>query len=117
MPATERPGPTEAIVRVLNRAFELDPNAVHSLICNRVPCNAELAQESGFSAMRPTALLGTERLCHQIGITNILDGLTDALGIPRIVVIFDEGPEHPELVGFAVAKGQPNEGSDGNPVS
>lgn len=32
-------------LEIFNRIFEIDPNAIHALICNMVPCNETLAND------------------------------------------------------------------------
>jgi hypothetical protein len=69
----------------LQRAFEADPNAMHSLICIRVPCNQAMADDPHVIVDRPPALVGD---FWQVGILGVLNGVLDAHGLPKVAAKF-----------------------------
>jgi len=69
---------SEKLLELMNEAFEADPHAVHSLVCNRVPCNKTLQDHPyiqvdmlGYETDRPFATVGflglLNGLCAQDG--------------------------------------------------
>jgi len=81
---------TEQIVTLLNKAADLDPAAVHSLICNRVPCNAALGEHA---TIQVGAQMGDRDGCPLliVGLLGILNGIA-ALDGDLIEAVFDGGP-------------------------
>lgn len=88
------------IVEVLNEFFRKDPNAIHSLICSRVPCNKSLADDEFVLVSKVENLKGDH---YQIGVLGLINGVLAANGLPLIAVQFsEEKDEHGRatLLGF-----------------
>lgn len=75
------------VMETLNSAFTSDPNAIHSLVVNRVPCNIALANH-------PTIQVGGSPVlppgCFQVGMLGVLNGVLGSLGHPLVMVKFSE---------------------------
>lgn len=66
---------------ILQRAFEADPNAMHALVCNRVPCNQALADDPDVIVDKSPVLRG----CHfSVGMMGVLNGVLVACDLPRV---------------------------------
>ncbi len=76
-----------ATVDCLNAAFKADPNAIHSLLVNRVPCNKALADDP-FVIVDKSPVL--DRECLQVGALGLLNGVLAANGEPLIGVMWSE---------------------------
>jgi len=74
-------------VEVLNSAFKADPNAMHALMCNRVPCNKLLADDP-YIPVDTTPVLDGENF--QIGTLGLLNGVLEANGLSKVGMIFSE---------------------------
>jgi hypothetical protein len=87
----------EIFLNVMNRAFKADPNAIHCLIVNRVPCNMELAND-------PTIIVEGSRVLEglnpQVGLLGILNGILEEGGSDLLLTakFTDENPRR--IVGF-----------------
>jgi hypothetical protein len=85
---------------VMQRAYEADPNAMHSLVCIRVPCNQALADDPHVIVDRPPVLAGD---FWQVGILGVLNGVLSANGLQKVAVKWsDEKDEdgRSKIVGF-----------------
>jgi hypothetical protein len=87
----DRDGLTKLAVDTLNSAFLADPNAMHALVCNRVPCNQQLADH-------PTVVVDENRTlgadgCATVGALGLLNGVLVAIGLPLVVAKFVEADE------------------------
>ncbi len=93
-------GVFEVFVRILNEAFELDPAAVHALLCNRVPCNERLADHPTIQVSENPVL--SDGSCH-VGMLGILNGVCEALTGRRIAARWnmDMKDDSASFTGFA----------------
>ena len=91
-------------VKVLESAFKADPNAIHALMCNRVPCNQALADDPYISVDIVPVLSGG---CYQIGALGLLNGILEANGLPKVAMKFSEEVDakgRAKLLGFCEYK-------------
>lgn len=106
-----------ATVAVLNEAFRADPNAMHSLICNRVPCNQALADSPSVVVETSPVLRGDN---YQVGMMCVLNAVLRANGLPLVAAAFSEesGPgDRATLLGFCTydpGSGRPVGDADDN---
>ncbi len=77
------------IVDALNEAFQRDPQAIHSLLCNRVPCNAVLADDP-YVCVEPTPRLVDKRY-YTVGTLGLVNGVLAAAGLPLVNVVRGSG--------------------------
>lgn len=61
---------SDKILEVLNSAVKADKNAIHALLCNRVPCNEQLADH-------PTIVVLESPGGFQVGLLGIINGISD----------------------------------------
>ena len=106
----EKPSPLFAInppalsktVECLNSAFAADPNAIHALMVNRVPCNQALADHPHVVVDNPPVIDGHH---FSVGALGLVNGVLTANGLPRIGAKFEPMPSDQEgrfkIVGFA----------------
>lgn len=88
------------IVDLLNSGFEADPSAMHSLIINRVPCRASLADH-------PEIIVDNLSTGFTVGILGILNGLLNKAGSKELVALqWDNTVENglPKVLGFTVVE-------------
>lgn len=94
-------------VECLNSAFAADPNAIHALVVNRVPCNQALADHPHVVVDNPPVIEGQH---FSVGALGLVNGILTANGLPRIGVKFEPMPSDQEgrfkIVGF----GESNQG-------
>lgn len=74
-------------VEMLNAAFMADPNAIHALVCNRVPCNAQLAANLFVVVDSPPVLPEGH---YQAGLLGVLNGVLAANGLPPVATRWSE---------------------------
>lgn len=72
---------------ILQRAFEADPNAMHVLTVNRVPCNQALADDPYVIVDNPPVLGRTH---FSVGMIGVLNGVLVGLDLPRIAYKLDD---------------------------
>ena len=86
-------------VEVLQRAFEADPNAIHALVVNRVPCNQALADDLDVVVEEARVLPPGH---WQVGLLGLVNGILTAHGLPPVAAKFSESGEDGsrQLVGF-----------------
>lgn len=74
-------------VECLNKAFRRDPAVIYALICNRIPCSQELAED-------PFILVDTIPVLDEktpvVGLMGVLNGVLTANGMPNVAMIFSE---------------------------
>lgn len=74
-------------VELMNRLFRTDPNAVHALLINRVPCNEEFSND-------PDVPVDNVRVfsdpMYQVGALGLINGILSANGQPMIAVMWSE---------------------------
>lgn len=75
------------VVEVLTEAFRKDPNALHALIYNRVPCNEDLANDE-FVQVDGTQTLPTPM--YQVGALGLINAVLAALNQPLVAVQFTD---------------------------
>lgn len=71
---------TQDVVLMLNKAAQMDPGAIHVLLCNRIPCKKELG-ESGVCIIPNIAIEGEH---HVIGLIGVINGVLSTLGLNKI---------------------------------
>jgi hypothetical protein len=77
------------VVNALNAAFYADPEAIHAMMCNRVPCNIRLAEDK-FIIVDESMFDGG----HTVGLLGIINGILAAAHIPRVAMDWsDPDPE------------------------
>lgn len=77
-PAESKPAETinDVVVRVLNKAFAVDPAAMHAMLCNRIPCNQAMADDPTIVVM-PSVVGG-----YTLGLMGIVNGMLGELAQP-----------------------------------
>ena len=77
----------DIFLKVLNEAYQADPAAIHSLICNRVPCNLLLASH-------PTVQVETNEVAigegWTVGLLGIINGICEEVTGEKVAVMFSE---------------------------
>lgn len=92
------------VVAMLNNAFLADPNAMHALVCNRVPCNELLADDPFVGVDTAPVLVGKY---FQVGALGLINGVMRLYRHPLIGAMFsDEEDEdgHCKMTGFCEAR-------------
>lgn len=87
-------------VDVLNVAFQADANAIHSLICNRVPCNQLLADDQFVQVDTPPVLPEGN---FQVGALGLVNAVLAANGLPLVAAKFSDETDsegRSKLLGF-----------------
>ena len=118
----DKPSPLFAInppalsktVECLNSAFAADPNAIHALMVNRVPCNQALADHPHVVVDNPPVIDGHH---FSVGALGLVNGVLTANGLPRIGAKFEPMSIDPEgrfkIVGFCDSnQGRPTPSTD-----
>lgn len=97
-------------VDCLNAAFAADPNAIHALLLNRVPCNQSLADD-------PYILVDAAQTLpagfFQVGALGLVNGVLAANGLPLVAVQFSESVDiegRHKILGFC--RYEPKEQND-----
>jgi hypothetical protein len=73
------------VLATLNEAYKDDAAAIHALICNRVPCNKNLADHP---TMQVELNAVTSRKSYAIGMLGVLNGVVERLTGERIAATF-----------------------------
>lgn len=89
----------EKFVDVLNSAYDADPAAIHALLCNRVPCNQELADHPSIVVVENKA---TPDPGYTVGLLGILNGICGALTGRTVSVTLENDVRR--ITGFAEAR-------------
>lgn len=85
-----------SVIDCLNTAYEADRAAIHSLLCNRVPCNDELGRHQFVIV---DFLPGSE--CLTVGALGLLNGALAAAGMPRVAAKWEnDSTKSAKLLGF-----------------
>lgn len=80
----------DSAVATLNRAFAEDPNAVHALVCNRVPVNDRLVADPTVVCELAGPVSGAAEF-YQVGALGLLNGVIgDLTGGLSVAVQFSE---------------------------
>jgi len=72
-------------IDALNAAFRADPNAIHALMCNRVPCNQFLADDK-FVQVDESPVLPDGHF--QVGALGLVNAVLAANGLPLVAAKF-----------------------------
>lgn len=83
------------IVRLLNSAYKADPEAVHALLVNRVPCNKELSDHPYIQVHRSQTL---DDNAYNVGLLGIINGILSFRDRPFIQAKWEDG----KFIGFRV---------------
>ena len=83
----------DAILKVLNDAFDADPDAIRALILHRVPCNRALADH-------PTVQVNqdTDDLTFSVGAIGLLNGVVEKFTGKKVAILVDGVPV--KILGF-----------------
>ncbi len=87
-------------IDILNEAYVLDPAAVHALICNRVPCNVNLAEHGTVVVDENKVATGDS---FAVGALGLINGIISKLCPGRsVAVMFYEPGENgrSKIAGF-----------------
>lgn len=87
-------------IDALQAAFASDPNAIHALIVNRVPCNRLLADDP-FVAVEQPPVLPTGN--YQVGPLGLVNAVLAANDLPLVAVKFSDEKDSKgcaKLLGF-----------------
>lgn len=89
---------TDAAIRCLNNAYKRDPNAIHALVANRVPCNKGLADDP----VVQVSSTPVENGGYNVGMLGVINGILASMGLPLLAGQWDTPPgrEGPVFVGF-----------------
>lgn len=93
----------QAIVDSLNQAYRDDPDAIHALMCNHVPCNQKLVDH-------PHVIVGKNNITGgwKVSTLGVINGALVAAGMPRIAMKWSEVKNKDgfyDFEGFCVATG------------
>lgn len=81
----------EAILRMLNKAFEEDPAAIHALMINLVPCNEDLANDEHIPVQSLPGVRHT--LPYSVSALGLINGVLSAAGLPLVATLWDDRDE------------------------
>jgi len=73
------------VIISLNQACEDDPIAIHSLICNRVPCNEKLVDHPHIVVTDSKVTKG-----FHVGALGLINGVLGSLNLPHIAIKWTE---------------------------
>lgn len=102
----------DAACRILNESFAADPNAIHSLSVNRVPCNQALADHPSVVVDTPPTIGDSSSPLFQVGMIGVVNGILAVFGSQRLAIKFtdeQDGDGRSKIVGFCVVEDRPNE--------
>lgn len=97
---------TLLVLEMLEEAFRMDPVSVHTLLCNKVECSQEFAEQHPYIECRPT-YIDPER--YTVGTLGYINGVLSALNQARVCMVFedvheeDDGPR--PMSGFDIYEG------------
>ena len=90
-------------LQTLNEAYAADSNAMHALICNRVPCNKNLADH-------PTIQVNVNKVTPEesfaVGMIGVINGIIERATGKRVAAKFSEPDSEGQrqLIGFCEYK-------------
>jgi len=96
---------TQVAVKVLNEAFEADPDAISSLFSTRVSCNSKLAVHRTIQ-VRAESPLPAGQGDFTIGTLGVINGILLALSIRPVAIAAWYDPETGALLGFGEVDAQ-----------
>lgn len=88
--------------QALDEAFRRDPEAIHAMISNRVPCNTALANDP-FVVVEENQVLRSSAVPHYtVGALGLINGVLAAAGLPLVASNWSDPNEHGvcKLIGF-----------------
>jgi hypothetical protein len=71
---------SKRVVALLNSAFQADREAIHLLVCNRVPCNRALRDHPDIVVDESRAVPGG----YTVGLLGIVNGILHDLDAPQV---------------------------------
>jgi hypothetical protein len=83
----------QQVVDLLNDAFRRDPKAMHSLMCNRVPCDERLVDHPTIQVDQIPIKLEPVEYC--VGCLGLINGIVETLTEGRVAMLWSE----PDLTG------------------
>lgn len=96
----------ELMRELLQTAFEADPAAMHALVCNRVPCNVQLAEHPHVIVDASPVLAATQT----VGAIGLLNGLLLAIDADELISLNfgsqNADPERKQFLGFGLTARQ-----------
>lgn len=100
----------DIVLDTMTRAFQNDPNAIHSLICNQVPCNQKMADDKTIVVEDYSQTL-MEDNTFRVGLLGIINGILEDAGSDELLTyVWQELPKtnplRRVLIGFGL---RPNE--------
>ena len=87
-------------ISALQTAFISDPNAIHALIANRVPCNQLLADDPFVIVDQPQTLSSGN---WQVGALGLVNAVLAANGLPLVAAKFSDDQDsdgRSKMLGF-----------------
>ena len=87
---------TNKTVDCLNKAFKADPDAIHALMVNRVPCNTDLANDE-YVMISANKILSDES--YTVGTLGLINGILAANNLPLVAMIVDD-KDQKHIYGF-----------------
>jgi hypothetical protein len=96
-------------VEALNTAFVTDPNAIYSLMSNRVPCNEILAEDPLVQVIPTPCFKEVDFQCYQVGALGLINAVLEANGLPRVATRWSDVNDSGESIflGFCEYNGEP----------
>jgi len=86
------------VLECLNSAFIADAGAIHALCCNRVPCNAALADHPTVQVDQPPVYDHG----FSVGALGLINGVVESATGRRVAMQWNDGNsvEPPRMIGF-----------------
>lgn len=96
----------DIFLETMTRAFQNDPNAIHSLMCNQVPCNQKMADDKTIVVEDYSKAL-MEDNAFRIGLLGIINGILEDAGSDELLTsLWQElpgtNPLRRVLIGFGL---------------
>lgn len=104
----------DSVLETMTRAFQNDPNAIHSLICNQVPCNQKMTDDETIVVEDYRKVL-MEDGGFRVGLLGIINGILEDAGSDELLTsVWQEltltgGETRRVLIGFGL---RPNDKKD-----
>lgn len=88
---------TNKTVDCLNKAFKADPDAIHALMVNRVPCNTDLANDEHVFVSVNKILSDKS---YTVGVLGLINGILSANDLPLVAMVIDDGADVKDIKHF-----------------
>lgn len=108
------PEDLQSMVDALNTAFAADPDAIHALLCSRVPCNDRLVSHPtcvcgvnlALTPRHNPALSSPPKAHYTVGPLGLINAMVGAAAGKRIAMVLDIDEEDGQgrMVGFKVVE-------------